>query len=466
MSELQISEYQSPALKANSFAEKAGKKTGKRSPLRADLLASINDGAAYGGMVGVGETYLPAFVLAVGLGEVAAGLVTTVPVIAGGAMQLVSPLAIKKLGSHKRWVVCCAGVQALSFLPLILAAVNGYISGVAVMLIAAVYWASGLATGPAWNTWIGTIVPPPIRARFFAVRTRTSQLCVFAGFMFAGLSLQYATRYGMEVITFAMLFSVAVICRVVSVWQLSVQSEPTPLPANMRHIPFMKIWPVLRQGAGGRLLVYLVMVQAAVQMSGPYFVPYMFKKLEMNYGQFAFFLSLAFLAKVIALPFWGKAVKRLGAWRLLWIGGIGITPIGAAWIVSQDFVWIAVLHVASGVAWAAYELAFFLLFFESIKEEERTSLLTFYNLMNTVALVAGALIGGLLLYCMQASMLGYLWLFGLSSAFRGIALLFLWRVPSMQVESSGIGVRTISVRPGTASVDAPVLPSLPDQLHD
>ena len=66
-------------MKGNSTAEQTGEKTGRRSTLRSDLLASVNDGAAYGGMVGVGETYLPAFVLAVGLGEVAAGLVTTVP---------------------------------------------------------------------------------------------------------------------------------------------------------------------------------------------------------------------------------------------------------------------------------------------------------------------------------------------------------------------------------------------------
>ncbi len=33
----------------------------------------------------------------------------------------------------------------------------------------------GLATGPAWNTWIGTIVPRSVRARFFSRRSRVSQ---------------------------------------------------------------------------------------------------------------------------------------------------------------------------------------------------------------------------------------------------------------------------------------------------
>ena len=39
-----------------------------------NLAASVGDGAAFGVMVGVGETYLPAFTLAAGLGEVFAVL--------------------------------------------------------------------------------------------------------------------------------------------------------------------------------------------------------------------------------------------------------------------------------------------------------------------------------------------------------------------------------------------------------
>jgi hypothetical protein len=53
-------------------------------------------------MVGFGETYPPAFVLAVGLGEIMAGLIASVPLLAGGLMQLASPAGVRILGSHKR----------------------------------------------------------------------------------------------------------------------------------------------------------------------------------------------------------------------------------------------------------------------------------------------------------------------------------------------------------------------------
>ena len=40
----------------------------------------------------------------------------------------------------------------------------------------------------------------------------------------------------------------------------------------------------------------------------------------------------------------------------------------------------------AGAAWGAYELALVLLFFETIPEAERTSLLTLYNVANSAAL--------------------------------------------------------------------------------
>ncbi len=62
---------------------------------RSNLRASTADGAAYGVMVGSGETYIAAFALAVGLSEVSAGLVSSVPLLAGGILQMISLRAVK-----------------------------------------------------------------------------------------------------------------------------------------------------------------------------------------------------------------------------------------------------------------------------------------------------------------------------------------------------------------------------------
>jgi MFS family permease len=210
--------------------------------------------------------------------------------------------------------------------------------------------------------------------------------------------------------------------------------------------------------------VYLVAVQAAVQMSGPYFTPFMFGKLHFSYGQFAGLIAVAFLFKMFAFPLWGRVANRIGARKLLWIGGWGIVPTSISWVVSQNFAWLLFWQMAGGVAWAAYELAFFLLFFESIAEEERTSLLTVYNLLNTSAWVMGSLLGALVLTAMGGTFEAYLWIFALSSVGRTLALVLLARLPAVDVMSNEMSIRTVGVRPNNASIAAPVLPSLPDQI--
>ena len=435
--------------------------------LRTDLWAGHLEGAAFGGMVGLGETYLPAFALAVGLGDITAGMVASVPLLAGGILQTASPLAIRWLGSHKRWVLLCALIQALSFIPLLMAALAGQISASAIFLVAAVYWGTGLATGPAWNTWMGTLVPRVVRARFFANRTRVSQLTVFVGLLTAGLLLQWANAHGTALTAFAGIFFVAGCCRLVSLVFLAKQREPEMSRRHMPTLSFMKVWSQIRNAGSGQLVLYLVVVQGAVQFAGPYFTPFMFRWLHLSYQGYVILVATAFLTKVVTLSAWGSLAHRLGAMRLLWIGGIGITPLSAMWIISDNFVWLILLQAVAGVFWGAYELGFFLMFFESIPEEDRTGVLTFYNLANTITWVLGSALGGLVLYGLGTGPTAYLTLFALSSVGRGAALLLLRRVETArEVLSAPIGLRTVGVRPMAASIDAPVLPSLPDQTDE
>ncbi len=457
--------FSTPRVSVRSFESKPGEERAKKE-LRRDLVAGQLEGAAFGGMVGLGETYLPAFALAVGLGEITAGLVASVPLLAGGLMQTLSPIAIRRLGSHKRWVLVCALGQALSFVPLILAAMTGGISAAGILLVAAAYWGTGLATGPAWNTWMGTLVPRPVRARFFANRTRVSQFAVLAGLVAAGCLLQRANSLGMATAAFAGIFLAAGLCRLTSMGLLSRQYEPELSRTTMPSLSIGRVWSQIRHTGSGRLVLYLAAVQGAVQFAGPYFTPYMFRWLHLSYLDYVILIAAAYLAKVVTLSAWGSVAHRLGAMRLLWIGGIGIAPVSALWIVSDNFFWLLLLQAIAGIVWGAYELGFFLMFFESIPEDERTGVLTFYNLANTTTWVIGSTLGGLLLYAMGTTPAAYLTLFVVSSIGRVLALLLLKRVPSTQVRSAQIGVRTIAVRPMAASMDAPILPSLPDQTGE
>ena len=447
---------------------------GKRTRLLAhNLRVSQWDAAAFGVMVGLGETYLPLFMLSVGLTEVMSGLVVSVPVLLGGALQMISPWSVGLLKSHKRWVLCCSMLQAASFAPLIVAAIVGYIPPWAALVVASLYWAGGLGTGPAWNVWIGTLVPRTIRAHFFAKRTRLQQGTVLAGFLAGGFALQAGKKHDLSLgdrhdttlLVFAVLFSMACVCRIASAAFLASQTEPQPLPPDRQRVPVLEQLRRYRHSAGGRLLLYIIVVQFGVWITGPYFAPYMNRKLLFSYSDYAVLIAFSFVFKIMALPLCGRLAKRWGARRLLTLGGIGIVPLAGMWSVSDNYAWLCVTQVIAGVSWAAYELAFFLLFFESIPAKERVSVLTLFNLLNSLALAAGAMIGGMILHYAGETPAAYHALFTISSGWRALALIVLWRVPFIDVPVDSVSMQIEELSPTGELLDGPILSSMPDETR-
>lgn len=403
----------------------------RRRLLRKNLRNSVSDGAAFSVMVGIGETYFPAFVLALGMGEIASGLIASVPLLIGAILQLVSPAAVAWLGSNRRWVITCVAVQAASFLPLVLAAVWGRMPAAGVFGAVALYWAGGLGAGPAWNTWMETVVPFRVRAPFFAMRTRFGQAGTLLGFLAGGAALQYGKHSGQVLTAFAAIFAVAGLCRTFSARFLSRQTESPGVHGPQRNVTIGELIARIRAGSSERLLLYFLTVQAAVQISGPYFSPFMLGQLKISYLDYVGLLATSFVAKILMLPACGRFATRFGVRRLLWIGGIGIMPVSGIWLYAREYWQLVIVQFLAGAVWAAYELAMFLMFFEAARREERTSILTLFNLANAVALVIGALIGGGVLKLLGGSQEAYLVLFALSSFARAGTLIFLKLTPAI-----------------------------------
>jgi MFS family permease len=207
----------------------------------------------------------------------------------------------------------------------------------------------------------------------------------------------------------------------------------------------------------------MILVQAAVQVAGPFFTPYMLGQLAFSYGEYLLVIATAFAAKAASLPMIGLLAHRFGAQRVLYASGVGIVPLSALWILSDSLGYLLVLQLLAGVIWAAYELATFLLLFEKIDESERTSVLTMFNLANALAMVGGALVGAALLAAQELGGAAYHVVFGCSAAARVVTLLFLIRLGRVTAEAAQIATRPLGARPNTGSIDAPIVVSLVDE---
>ncbi len=398
----------------------------RQRSLRPNLRASVYDAGFYGLMVGIGEAYLPAFALALGLGEVVSGLVTSVPILLGGLMQLLSIYALSWVGSYKRWIIAGILMQTLAFLPLIYAAIAGSISAWAFFATVSCYWGAGMASGPAWYAWISHVVPSRIRSHYFARRTRVIQLATLGGFLAGGLLLQATKTWDVVLYGFAAIFIVAGLARFASAYFLEQQQTSTDhdFAAPRSHSVFTA-WSSVSPKAR-YLIYYLVCMQACIQFSGPYFVPYMIKQLDLSYSAFVVVLAGSMIARACCMSFWGKIARNYGSQALLWIGGIGLLPLSTLWIVSDSLPWLFAVQVLSGILWAAYELAFFLMFLDYIPQRQRADMLTIFNFAHALAWCAGALLGGWWIASHGTTPVAYYGVFLISALGRIACLGLLW----------------------------------------
>lgn len=411
-------------------------------------------------MVGTGETYLPAFVLALTSSQLACGLVASVPLIAGAILQLVSPYVVRHLHSYRRWVVLCAAVQVATLLPLCLVVSVRSLPIVVVFALASIYWGAGMAGSPAWNTWVGLLVPRQIRVRFFARRTRLSQLGLLAGFLAGGIILQMGERFHVTLTAFALVFLAAAGSRIVSAIYLSIQRDAHVSGKECLSLQLRELFGSLRRDANGTLLVYLLLAQMGVQISAPYFNPYMLGQLKLSYLQYVLLSSAAYVAKIAFLPALGRLADRWGTTQMLWLCGLLIAPLPAMWLVSDSVAYLFVLQIYSGAVWAGFDLAMLLLFFETISAEKRIAILTIFNLANATAIVLGSLLGGLILVTLGTHRQVYLIVFLVSSIARGAALIVLARMPHVRVATVPIPTRSLALRPAMGSMDRPILAGL------
>jgi hypothetical protein len=379
-------------------------------------------------MLGLAETYFAVFVLELKLGEVAAGLILTIPLFVASVMQLGTPWLVRRVGSHRKVTAWSAGFQAAALVPMIGIALVGRAPAWVVFLCATMYWAGAVVGGPAWSAWMGRLVPSRVRGSFFAMRNRWLQVGVLSGLLVGGGILRLSNvleewlarpeqaGHAMggrdwTLPAFAVLFGMAAAARTVSTWYLWKQSEGALAERTERHVTGMALLSRVRHGNDARLIACLLGVFFARQLAEPYWHPFVKDQLGNTYDRYVLLLAAGFVGKMLALPMLQRVVRRIGALRLLRVGAMALVPVSGLWVVSDSMAWLVVAQMMAGAALACWELASFLMLYEAIAPEERTSVISKHTFAQYLAGMGGSLVGGALLTAMGKDWHAYVWLF-------------------------------------------------------
>ena len=389
------------------------------------LTYSIYDGFFYSIMVGFGESFFLVYATFLNATSIELGLIGTLPQAFGYLSQLLTNKLIIFYKSRKRMICIYVFIHAILHIPLILIFFLKKYSISTLLVLLCFYWIFSLILGPAWSSWMGDLVDENNRGNYFGKRNRVSGLAVFFSFLAAGVILQkFDLNRKTELAGFAIIFLVAFVARLMSLYFLTKKYEPKHDLIESAGFSLNHFIKQSRLTHFGLLVLFLCLMNFAVMLSGPFFTPYMLKDLKFDYLKYTIVTATALVSKNLFMPFWGKLSDRYGTKKIVGFSSLFLAILPINWLFSDNLIYLLCVQIFGGFIWAAFELSSFNIILDSTNVKNRISCVSFYNVLNGVAILGSGFIGGLLVKYNNFFWSKYLFIFLLSGILRLVVSIY------------------------------------------
>ena len=102
------------------------------------------------------------------------------------------------------------------------------------------------------------------------------------------------------------------------------------------------------------------------------------------------------IAVFMSAPFWGRLADRVGNVRVLKITGLFVPFVPILWIFSTNWYYLIAVEFYAGIVWSGFNLCAANFILDSVQPEKRVRCLSYFNLINGIAVFLGATLGGIL----------------------------------------------------------------------
>jgi Na+/melibiose symporter-like transporter len=227
---------------------------------------------------------------------------------------------------------------------------------------------------------------------------------------------------------FGILFGLAFVFRLMSAYFISKMDDP---PEGAESSEFPDIPEFIRTAEKtpfGKFVIFLVLFNIAVAISGPFFGVYELSVLKFDYLTFTLLACVGAIASFITMIYWGKYVDEIGSKNVLVACGFLIPLVPLFWAFTTNPWLLALVEVFSGIVWAGFNLSVSTYLFDATDRRNRAREVSEYTLMIQVATFLGAMGGSMLLGLSgETSQRAFITIFIISAVLRLAVVLFFYK---------------------------------------
>ena len=395
-----------------------------------------------------GDYFVSPFAIAINASNSLIVLFTAVSGILGPLSQIFGSRLIEK-SSRKKIVLNSVFAEFLSWIPILAVAIlywSGIITSilpVLLLLFFSFYVIASNVGNPAWFSWTGDIINERYRGRWLSKRNLLLGIVSVVLALAASILLDYFKRMNLVMLGFAILFGLAILCRIIS-WEFyKKQYEPKLELEDGYYFSFFNFLAKARKTNFGRFTFFNALFNLSIAIASPLFVIYMLRDLNFNYFTYIIIILAGPVFSLVVMEFWGKISDKYGNYIVLYITAI-ITPITTIlWVFSPSPVYLVFVPVLiSGVVSAGFNIASNDFIYDNVRAEKRGLAVSYFNMLNGIGIFIGAGIGAFLIQFLNIQLVKPIFAIFLLSGITGIifVLLFLPKIEEVQrVKKKGIG---------------------------
>ncbi len=346
-------------------------------------------------MITIMDTYMVPFALLLGATNLQVGWLVAVPNLLASLTQAWAVTVVRR--SESRLTVITKGVfqQAIFLLPI---GFLGFlpIPGKLLWLTLAfcIYKIIGGFLGPPWGSLVSEYLPPHRRGDYFGWRARAMGVTSIVSLMFWGAFLYFWNKAITPESGFFVMFLACATARFFSYYYIRQMMD---LPQQKTADSDFTLWMFLRRFRESNFVRYVFYVSGitfTTHLAAPYFSVHMLRDLNFSYLQFMFVTLAAPLTSLIAFPIWGRHADAVGNARILKTTSIFLPIIPLFWLFLHTPITLFMVECFAGVMWGGFNLCAVNYIYDAVVPAKRMRCIGYFNLLNGLAIFAGASIGG------------------------------------------------------------------------